>query len=104
MVTMAFHSSVGVRPHHLIVDSPARASDVTVAPRERDVADYSQTTSVLIGRKLTRPQSSKCSKTSTPTTCDSQKLAHHGHLLSRMLGQRCKDDSLIAAEELLPPV
>ena len=38
MVTMAFHSSVGVRPHHLIVDSLVRASDVTVAPRERDVA------------------------------------------------------------------
>ena len=38
MVTMAFHSSVGVRPHHLIVDSLVRASDVAVAPRERDVA------------------------------------------------------------------
>ena len=38
MVNMAFLSFVGVRPHHLIVDSLVRASDVTVAPRERDVA------------------------------------------------------------------
>ena len=38
MVNMAFLSSVRVRPHHLIVDSLVRASDVTVAPRERDVA------------------------------------------------------------------
>ena len=38
MVNMAFLSSVGVRPHHLIVDSLFRASDVSVAPRERDVA------------------------------------------------------------------
>ena len=38
MVNMAFLTPVGVRPHHLIVDSLVRASDVTVAPRERDVA------------------------------------------------------------------
>ena len=51
MANMAFLSSVGVRPHHLIVDTLVRASDVTVAPRERDVvglfannvsADWSQ--------------------------------------------------------------
>ena len=38
MVNLEFLSSVGVRPHHLIVDSLVRASDVSVAPRERDVA------------------------------------------------------------------
>ena len=31
MVNMAFLSSVGVTPHHLIVDSLVRASDVTTA-------------------------------------------------------------------------
>ena len=57
MVNMAFLSSVGVRPHHLIVDTLVRASDVTVAPRERDVAglfannvsaDWSQTYSTTV--------------------------------------------------------
>ena len=38
LVNLEFLSSVGVRPHHLIVDSLVRASDVSVAPRERDVA------------------------------------------------------------------
>ena len=38
MVNMAFLASVGVRQHHLVVDSLVRASDVSVAARERDVA------------------------------------------------------------------
>ena len=38
LVNLEFLSSVGVRPHHLIVDSLVRASDVSVAPRECDVA------------------------------------------------------------------
>ena len=57
MVNMAFLSSDGVRPHHLIVDTLVRAFDVTVAPRERDVAslfannvsaDWSQTYSTTV--------------------------------------------------------
>ena len=38
LVNLEFLSKVGVRPHHLVVDSLVRASDVSVAPRERDVA------------------------------------------------------------------
>ena len=38
ITNLHFLSTVGVRPHHLVVDATVRASDVSVAPRERDVA------------------------------------------------------------------
>ena len=38
LVNLEFLTTVRARPHHLVVDSLVRASDVSVAPRERDFA------------------------------------------------------------------
>ena len=38
ITNLHFLSTVGVRPRHSVVDAMVRASDVSVAPRERDVA------------------------------------------------------------------